>query len=249
MTLFTRTMMAGALLVVAAGGSAAQTAEELVERHLTALGGRAALEKLTSRVMIGGLALTTPAGDLNGPIEVTTAVPNKSRILIGFDLTAVGGGKELYDERFDGSSGYIINTMDGNRDVSGYHLQNLRNETFPTPLLDYRRHGASLVLAGRETIGDREAYVLVLTPKTGSAMKRYIDVESHLEIRTVTTTDDPAVGEFEMTTDLSDYREVDGVKVPFRVRGTSPVRNFLATVTSVTHNQAIDAAVFSKPAQ
>ena len=43
------------------------------------------------------LALPTPAGDLNGPIEVTTAVPNKSP-MIGFDLTAVGGGKELYDD-------------------------------------------------------------------------------------------------------------------------------------------------------
>jgi hypothetical protein len=249
MTSFARAMMAAVILVAAAGGSAAQTPDEVVERHLKALGGRAALEKLISRTMIGSLALMTPVGDLNGPIEVTTAVPNKSRILIGFDLTAAGGRKELYDERFDGSSGYIVNTMDGNRDISGNHLHSLRNETFPTPLLDYRRQGASLALAGKETIGDRETYVLVLTPKTGPAMKRYIDAASYLEIRTVTASDDPAVGAFEMTTDLSDYREVDGVKVPFQVSGTSTARNFVATITSVTHNQKIDAAVFSKPAQ
>ena len=132
MTALTRTLMAAALLVAAAGGSAAQTPDELVERHLTALGGRAALEKLTSRTMIGDLYLSTPGGDLNGPIEVTSAVPNKSRIFISFDLTAAGAGKVVYDERFDGSTGYIINTTEGNRDISGNHLHNLRKQGLRT---------------------------------------------------------------------------------------------------------------------
>lgn len=246
--MISRITIATALVLGAATVSAAQTADELVERHLAALGGRAVLEKLTSRTMTGSVYLSTPGGDLSGPVEVTTAVPNKSRTLAIFDLSAAGAGKMVYDERFDGSSGYIINTMDVNRDISGHGLHNLRNATFPTPLLDYKHQRATLALAGKEKVGDREAYVVILTPPTGPAIRRYIDAESYLEIRTVTTTDDPVIGAFEMTTDFSDYREVDGVKVPFQVRGTSSARSFTATLTKVTHNEPIDAAIFSKPA-
>jgi hypothetical protein len=80
-------------------------------------------------------------------------------------------------------------------------------------------------------------------------MKRYIDTESNLEIRTVMTMDSPEIGAFELTTDFQDYREVDGVKVPFHIRGTSSAQNFTAILTKVTHNQPVDAAGFSRPAQ
>ena len=95
---------------------------------------------------------------------------------------------------------------------------------------------------------DREAYVLIRTPKAGPPIKHYIDVESPLEIRTVTTNDSPALGPYEMTVIYGDYREVDGVKVPFQIRGVSSAENFNAVLTNVTHNQPIDAATFSRPA-
>jgi hypothetical protein len=243
--MFHRAVTATAVILGAAAGSAAQTADDLVERHLAALGGRAALESVTSRTRIGAISVSTPAGDLNGPIEATSVVPNKSRIFITFD---VGAEPIVYDARFDGSSGYVINTSEGNYDVGGNELHNLRNETFPTPLLDYKRQGASLVLSGKEKIDHREAYVLTLTPKTGPAITRYIDAESYLEIRTVTMTEDPR-GAFELTTDFSDYRDVDGIKVPFHVRGSSSARNFTAILTNVKHNQPLDAAMFARPTQ
>jgi hypothetical protein len=243
-----RVAVSAALLLGVASGSSAQTADEIVERHLAAMGGRAAIGKLASRTMTGTITVTIEAGDLVGPLEVTSALPNRSRTLIHLDLSAFGAGKMVYDERFDGDSGYLIDTMQGNRDITGNQLHNLRNEAFPTPLLEYKRLGSSLTLAGREQLGDREAFVLILTPKTGPAMKRYIDTASHLEIRTVTTMDSPAIGTFELTTDLQDFREVDGVQVPFHIRGSSSAQNFTAVLTSVTHNAPVDAAVFSRPA-
>ncbi len=249
MSVVSRAALSAALVLGAAGGSAAQTPDEIVERHLGAIGGRAAMEKLTSRTMTGTITVTIEVGDLVGPLEVTSALPNKSRTLIALDLSAFGAGKMVYDERFDGTSGYLIDTVQGNRDITGNQLHNLRNEAFPTPLLDYKRQGASLTLSGKERVGDREAFVLILTPKTGPAMKRYIDTESNLEIRTVMTMDSPAIGAFELTTDFQDHREVDGVKVPFHIRGTSSAQNFTATLTKVTHNQPVDAAGFSRPAQ
>lgn len=79
----------------------AQTAEEVVDRCLTATGGREALGKLKSRSMIGTITLSTPAGDIAGSVEILNAAPNKSRSLIKADLSAFGAGQLVFDQRFD----------------------------------------------------------------------------------------------------------------------------------------------------
>jgi hypothetical protein len=235
------------LLFCFAHTAAAQTADEIIEKHLAASGGRAALGKLTSRSMAGTITLSTPGGELTGPFEILNQAPNKSRTLITLDLTALGAGKMTYDERFDGTTGYVIDTMQGNRDLEGNQLENLKNEMFPTPYLDYKARGVTAELGGKEKVGDRDAYLLTLRPKTGPATRRYIDAESYLEVRTISTVDAPQVGEFEQTIDFLDYREADGLKVPFQVRGTSSFQTFTVNVAKVEHGLTIDQSLFSKP--
>jgi hypothetical protein len=244
---FGRRLVVTGLLLALPGVSSAQSVDEIVEKHLAAIGGRAALAKVTSRITSGRITVTTPVGDLSGPVEVLNRAPNRVRTFLTLDLTAFGGDKMVYDERFDGSAGYLINTVEGNRELTGNQLHNLRNDTFPTPLLDYKASGVTLELAGREKVGDRDAFVLTLTPKLGPVWRRYIDAESFLEIRQVVTTEDPNAGAFELTIDLLDFREVDGIKLPFQIKAASAVQNFTVIVAKVNHNQAIDAALFSRP--
>ncbi len=174
--------------------------------------------------------------------------PNKSRTLIKLDLTALGAGPMTVDQRFDGTSGYVIDTLQGNRDITGNQLDNMKNGMFPNPLLNYKENGATVELGGKEKVGDRETYVLIMKPKSGSVAKQFIDTESYLPIKLVVKVDVPQVGELEQMTELSDYREVDGVKIPFKVKVSSAVQNFTLTVTKVEHNTKIDEALFSKPA-
>ena len=56
-------------------------------------------------------------------------------------------------------------------------------------------------------------------------------------------------GELEQTNEYLDYREIDGIKLPFRIRSTSSVQNFNVTVTKIEHNGTIDQSLFSKPAK
>ena len=231
-----------------AGVAAAQTADEIVEKHIAAVGGRAALGKLTSRVMTGTFTVSTPAGEFSGPVEIMNQAPNKVRTLIKLDLTNVGVGKVTIDQRFDGVTGYAIDTLQGNRDITGDQLEAMRNGIFPSPLLNYKENGIALELTGKEKVGEREAYLVVMKPKTGPSSKMYFDATTFMMIRQVTTLDIPQVGPLEQTTDLSDEREVDGVKVPHKIASTSSVQNFTVTVTKVVHNGAIDQTLFAKPA-
>ena len=226
--------------------AAAQTADDIIEKDLAALGGRTALSNLRSRSMKG--TITGSTLDLTGPIEILNEVPNKSRTFVQLDLSGLGLGKFVQDQRFDGTSGYVIDTMEGNRDITGEQLDAMKNAQFPSPLLNYKGMGTTVELAGKEKVGDRDAYVLIAKPKAGPVIRYYIDAETYLPIRSVMKIMDPQLGtEVEQTTETSDFREVDSVKVPFRIKTTSSLRTVLVTITQVEQNKQIDQSLFSKP--
>ncbi len=239
-----------ALLVLPATFVHAQTADEIVERTLTAIGGRAALGKLTSRVSTGTISVSTPMGDVMGTIELYNKAPNKSRSLIKIDLSNFGIGQVTQDQRFDGTTGYAIDSLNGNRDITGDQLEVMRAALFPSPLLQYKETGAKLELLGKEKVGDRDAYVLRFTPKTGPASRMFVDAENGLLLKTVVTVNVPQLGtSIEQAVEFTDYRDVDGVKVPFRARSVNQLQSLTITLTKVEHNTAIDDRTFAKPAQ
>jgi outer membrane lipoprotein-sorting protein len=228
--------------------AAAQTADEIIEKHLAAIGGRTALGNLKSRSTKGTVTVSTPVGDLTGSMEVLNQAPNKSRTLIQLDLSGLGLGKVIQDQRFDGTSGYVIDTLQGNRDITGDQLELMKNAQFPNALLNYKALGATMELAGKEKVGDRDAYVLIAKPKTGPSIRQYIDAENYLPIKTVVKVMVPQLGtEVEQTIDMSDFKEIDGVKIPFRLNQSSSIQTVLITVTQVEHNIQIDQSLFSKP--
>jgi outer membrane lipoprotein-sorting protein len=242
-----RSLVVAILLLGWVPVASAQTADEIIDKHLAAIGGRAALGKLKSRSMTGTITLSTPGGDISGPVEILTQAPNKSRTLINLDLSALGAGAMTLDQRFDGTSGYIRDSLRGNRDIAGSQLEAMRNGSFPSALLDYKERGSTIELGGKEKVGDREAYVLIVKPKAGSPVRHFIDASSYLPIKAVLTVDAPQMGEVQQTTEFADFREVDGVKVPFTVKVSSPIQNSVVTITKVEHNTKIDEALFSKP--
>ena len=77
----------------------------------------------------------------------------------------------MQDQRFNGTSGYAIDAMNGNHDITGGQLEVARTNTFRQPLLKYKESGSPLELLGREKAGDRDEFVLRLTPKTGPSAR------------------------------------------------------------------------------
>jgi len=227
--------------------AAAQTADEIVEKHLTALGGREALGRLRTRVSTGTVTLTTAVGPVSGTIEASAKVPNRSRVLIKLDLTALGAGEIVNDQRFDGTTGYVIDTFNGDRDITGPQLESMRNNAFPTAWVDYKARGFSIALTGKEAIGGRTAFVLEVMPKTGPVTRAWIDAETLMLVKTTSKAEAPGLGEIEQVTEFSDYRTVDGVKVPFQVKSINPAQTVTAVLKEVRHNVELDDASFAKP--
>jgi len=239
-----------ALMLAAAGAQAAwaQTADEIIEKSIAAMGGRAAHARIKTRAMAGTITLQTPAGDIQGTIEVWNATPNKSRTLIKADLSAFGAGPLEVDQRFDGETGYVLDSLQGNRDITGNQLDNMRNAGFPHAFLSYKESGIKAALAGKEKVGERDAYVVTFEPASGSTIRQFIDAETFLPVRFSLKVHVPQIGaEVEQSTTVSDFRDVDGVKVPFRLVSASSVQNFTVELSKVEHNTPVDGKLFAKP--
>jgi outer membrane lipoprotein-sorting protein len=226
--------------------AATQTADEVVEKHLAAMGGREALGKLTSRKATGTITLTTPNGNLTGPVEMYTKVPNKVRAYIVLDLTPMGMNDKLtVDQKFDGTTGWTLDSMQGNNQITGNQLDNMKNAIFPSALLNYKAAGTTVELLPNETVAGKAAIVLRLTPKAGSVSKLFLDAVTYLPFRSTATINMPQMGgDIEQMGEASDYRTVDGVKVPFKSVNTTPLQTVTITLTTVEHNVPIDDAMF-----
>jgi hypothetical protein len=240
-------LLSVAVLVAGASPARAQTADEIIEKHLAALGGRPALAKITSRKSTGTVTLSIQGADIPGPYEAYGKVPNKSRAVLKLDTVPLGGpGEMAVDQRFDGVSGITMNSMQGDNVISGNQLENMKNGGFPSSLLTYKDRGVKAEVLPREKVGTQELIVVQLTPKAGSVARIYFDPATYLIARTVARVISPEQGDFDQTLEFSDYRTVDGVKVAFHTINSTPMQKLTVKLEKVEHNVALDDAMFSK---
>ena len=99
---------------------------------------------------------------------------------------------------------------------------------------------------GKQKVGDREAYVIVATPAAGSPEKWYFDTQTGLLIRTDSERESPE-GKVPVEAYLEDYKEIDGVKLPFTLRQVLPAFSIIIKISEVKHNVPIEDSKFDKP--
>lgn len=226
----------------------AQTAADIIEKHLAASGGRAALSKLTTRVATGSVTIVLPVAELEGTIEVFNKKPNKTRNVVQLDLSALGAGKITAEQRFDGTTGFSNDDVNGYREIGGDQLAAMKNGAFPSALLDYQEQGATATLAGREAVNGKDAHVILVTPKSGPPAKVFIDAESFMVVKTTMSLKIEELGGqvVEQVNEFSDFRDVEGITLPFSSTSSNPMQTVRARMTAVKHNVELDDASFGK---
>jgi outer membrane lipoprotein-sorting protein len=236
------------LVPVAARPAQAQTADDVIQKHIAAIGGRDALSKITSRRSTGTITIATAQGNISGDVEFDGKAPNKSRVAMALDLSAMGvADKMMVDTKFNGTTGVSLNSLQGDSELSGNQLDNMRNNVFPTSLLTYKELGFTMELLPKEKVNGKDAFVIRATPKAGSTTKLYFDAVSYMLVKTVATVNVPmAGGDIEQTSEQSDFRKVDGITLPFMIVRSDPAQTATIKLTKVEHNVALDDRIFSK---
>jgi len=98
-----------------------------------------------------------------------------------------------------------------------------------------------------DKVGDREVYTVIAMRQDQPPVKLYFDQASGLLLRMIRYADTP-IGRNPTQIDYADYREVDGIKVPFRWTLARTAGRFTIQIKEVQQNVPIDDAKFAKPA-
>ncbi len=214
------------------------TADQVLEKFVEATGGRQAYEKLTSFVARGTLDI--PAQGIRGTIQIYAKAPNKLLV-----IQTVEGVGELR-QGYDGQVAWSQDPFQGLREMDGVELANFKREATFNAELKWRELYEKVELIGTEKVGDHQTYVIRLTPHLGRPITQYYDAETFLLLRQDSVYEGPQ-GTIPGQEYFSDYREVSGVKVPFRVVQKSSLGEAVMSLTSINPNVKIDDARFTKP--
>lgn len=214
------------------------TADQIIEKYVQALGGKAALEKINSRTSKASFDI--PAMGANGTAEIYEKAPNKTLAII----TIPGYG--VIREAYDGKVAWAEDPSTGIREKSGTEFADAKNEAEFHRALKLKQLFPTMTVKGKEKVGEREAYLIEAKPAEGSMEKWYFDTQTGLLIRQDAERESPQ-GKVPTETYLEDYREVDGIKIPHITRVSNPMFVISIKTEEVKHNVPVEDAKFAKP--
>jgi photosynthetic reaction center cytochrome c subunit len=219
--------------------AATPTADQVLDRYVNAIGGRAAWTKLNSRISKGTIEIPS-MNNLSGSVEIHEKAPNSMLAVI----TLAGA---VFEQGFDGTTAWSDDPQNGLRVLSGAELEDARREADFYHPLDLKKLYTKMTVSGLEKVGDRDAYVVQASNGNGDPDKMYFDAESWLLVRAVNHRNTPD-GVKVFQAEVGDYKVVDGVKLPFTVHQSSAESAFTIHFTEIQHNLELADGQFAKPA-
>jgi tetratricopeptide (TPR) repeat protein len=208
--------------------------DEVLDRYVQAIGGRAAWEEFSTRSVRG----TVEIMGVSGTYESHWKAPNKS--LMKMEFPDVG----VLQQGFDGVVGWRSHPATGIVELSGNELAQLELDAEFYSELKLRSLYPQMEVLGKAKVHDRDAYVVLAAPREGSPRRMYFDTETWLQVRV--DVEQPQ-GKETLENYLEDYREVDGILMPFTMRQVTSEGTVVFRTSTVQHNVPIDDAKFSKP--
>jgi CubicO group peptidase (beta-lactamase class C family) len=218
------------------------TVDQILDRYVQAIGGAAAHRKLTSRVMKSTLVIED--SDVTASFEGYRQAPNRAVEIGQFKL---GDGREFEVSRgFNGAVGWALNPTDnGFRELSGTELAEEKRDSEFYWEIKLKELYPKMALLGQVKVGDHTAYCIEATPPEGHPLKLYFEAQTGLLVRIDSISENVSKGKIPEETYYEDYREVDGIKLPFIIR--LPVNKYTFKVHEVKHNVPIEEAKFKSP--
>ena len=210
--------------------------DKLVEKYIQALGGMYALKKITSRIEKGKAA----SAGREYAVENLLKSPDK-----GLSVTHLPDGDLA--TAYSAQSGWQLIPGRGVRELSSTEIEGAKVDSsfyFPVHLKEIL---SELETTSLEKVDNHSVYAVRGKQANQLSMRLFFDQESGLLVRQVRYEPTP-LGRIPVQVDFSDYRDVNGVKVPFQRIASRPGRRLVTTIDTVEQNTRIEDSKFEKPA-
>jgi photosynthetic reaction center cytochrome c subunit len=240
------------------------SADQILDKYIQALGGAQRLAGVTSYI---GKGRSVGFGGFGGEgqVQVFAKAPDQRAMVIVFKDDP---GRGDVTRSFDGRTGWLRTplTVLGEYELSGSELDGAKLDAqlsfpgqikqaltnlrvgFPTTISDLptpsgQTAAQAIVMFGQ----DRDVQVVQGTGPRGMLVTLYFDKESGLLLRMVRYGSSP-IGRMPTQLEFADYRDVGGIKVPFRMTFAWLDGRDAIQLTDVQTNVPIDATKFGRPA-
>jgi photosynthetic reaction center cytochrome c subunit len=218
------------------------SADQILDKYLQALGGAAQVAKLTS-IVAKGTYTGFDTDFAKVPVDVYAKAPGLRTTVVH---TLAGDNTVTYD----GQQAWVaaVDKPVPLMPLTGGDLEGARVDAalwFPSQIKQELKNWKSGFPA--ITVNDKPVTVIEGTTAGGSAVKLYFDKATGLLVRQVRY-NNTIIGLTPTHVEYSDYRAVNGVKVPFHYTVTWVDGQSTTDLSSVQANVPIDAARFTKPA-
>ena len=231
--------LAAACLASISQVSAAPSADDLIKEHLKAIGGVDTHKKFKTRQMKGVIEIQMMG--TSADMTITSKAPNKQRT----EIDLPGMGKIV--EGYDGKVAWSQHPWTGLIEKTGGQLEQAKQQADFYSDIELSTRFASWTLKGKETINGKVTDVLEGKTKDGKVEQLYLDEKTHLMLQRKADAETPE-GKVSVTTKLDDYRDVDGIKMPFAINVEAGPSGFKMAVKEVKHGMDLNDTLFAKPA-
>jgi len=208
-----------------------QKAKEVIEKYLNSIGGRDALAKVEDRTTI----MRGTAMGQSITMIVKQKAPNKMRQEI-----KAGAMEQLVI--FDGEKGFM-SAMNQKIEVKDKELEALKIEANMLFMLDPEKNGIKLFYEGTEKVDGKEADKIKMVLPSGLRWFAYFDSETGTKLKE-DQEHQSQMGLINQKLTFSDFREIEGVKYPFKIVQSVSGQTIDVTVSSIKVNKGLSDDVF-----
>ena len=214
----------------------AQTLEEILSKHMQALGGEKVLK--AQRNSVAEFDIIVPGG-LTGKYKSYFKYPDKLRSEMDLKIM-----KSL--NVYDGEKGWIQDPNGQVRELAGMELENAKSEVYFN-LYGYlfpERAKGEVEYLGQKEEGGINYYVVQATPEGAEPVKTFINPETYLIDKTVSKQDIIVVTNY-----FSDYKDFGGIKVATSmvINTGDPAYDIRSTLTNIELDPQLSDDLFKIP--
>ncbi len=199
------------------------TAQQVIDKYIAAIGGKEKFAAVTDRK-------TVMHGEVQG-MKINMKIYQKAPDKLKQELDA---GVMKQSVIFDGQKA-VMSFAGNQREVTGSELEKLKYESTMDLLLNLDAYKIKTNLKGTEKVNGKDAYRIEFVLPDGTKWTQYYDVDSGLKVKESKNITVPQ-GNFTQETVYSDYREVNGVKYPFKINQSMGPQSMEFTVDSIQTN-------------
>ncbi|MYB93614.1 hypothetical protein F4054_02235 [Candidatus Poribacteria bacterium] len=217
-------------------------AKEILAAAVEAHGGLEKLKSVKNIVMEARASANTPAGPMQVEGKSYYVYPDKFR-----QDMKMPQGEMAYV--FDGTAGFAMTPM-GVQPIPPQMANSFKDAVFRENvwlLANLSQNNIPIQYAGTEEVQGKQAHVLAVQQPSGEMLKVFISDETYYIVK-ISYREAAQGTTVDRETLMSDYRDVEGIKVPYHIVQNVDGQPFSeSSVTGITLNAEIDASLFQEP--